>query len=159
MKTVAEGNIFLSSLHSLSPPRRLAASVPLRLSVCLSVFIDISFLFPLFLRILQLENQRSSGNHLLTSGSAASLDASANQRSTMEIELLKAQREESKLKDASLIELSNQVKVLTASNDRLTLKCNDYEQLNVVLSTENKVCISLLSAARRREATNKVESY
>ena len=141
MKTVVEGKSFLSSL----PP--------------LSVLLTFLFFSFFFRRILQLENQRSSGNHLLTSGSTTSLDASANQRSTMEIELLKAQREESKLKDASLIELSNQVKMLTASNDRLTFKCNDYEQLNVVLSTENKVCISLLSAARRREGTNKVESY
>ena len=141
MKTVVEGKSFHSSLHPLS---------------VLLTFLFFSFFFR---RILQLENQRSSGNHLLTSGSTTSLDASANQRSTMEIELLKAQREESKLKDASLIELSNQVKMSTASNDRLTFKCNDYEQLNVVLSTENKVCISLLSAARRREGTNKVESY
>jgi len=77
----------------------------------------------------------------------------------MEIELLKAQREESKLKDASLIELSNSVKILKSDqlkimneNNRLITKCNKYESINQILSTENHVCMSLLAAARARGA-------
>tara|TARA_B100000780_G_scaffold278933_1_gene254471 strand:+ start:95 stop:1624 length:1530 start_codon:yes stop_codon:yes gene_type:complete len=108
-------------------------------------------------RVLQLERLRSvhlTGNgsskqNLLTSGGTTS------QRSAMEVELLKAQREESKLKDASLVELASQIKQLrnsrtdlTARLDMVSYKCNDLEQLNRVLLTENQVCLSLLSAAR-----------
>jgi hypothetical protein len=73
----------------------------------------------------------------------------------MEVELLKAQREESKMKDASLIELSNQVKQLRSSSsvliqkvELLSNKCADLDSLNRILSTENQVCLSMLFDAR-----------
>ena len=73
----------------------------------------------------------------------------------MEVELLKAQREESKLKDASLVELATQVKALRNDRnnqgqkiDMLTSTCHNYEQLNQVLATENQVCLALLLASR-----------
>ena len=72
-------------------------------------------------------------------------------RSPMEVELLRAQREESKLKDESLKELAGQVKMLEGARaelalraDTLSRQCTHLEDLNQVLVAENTVCIALL---------------
>jgi hypothetical protein len=108
--------------------------------------------------VLQLERRHSgdasSKQNLLTSGTPSG----SLQRSTMEVELLKAQREESKLKDASLVELASQIKQLrnvrvelSKRLESVTHNCSNLEQLNRVLLTENQVCLSLLSAARAQQ--------
>ena len=56
-------------------------------------------------RVLQLERGNDSRNSSQGTNKLLTIGASS-QRSAMEVELLKAQREESKMKDASLIELS-----------------------------------------------------
>ena len=69
--------------------------------------------------------------------------------------MLRAQREESKLKDESLKELAAQVKALEGARSELSLRadtlsrqCGHLEDLNQVLLAENTVCIALLAAEK-----------
>ena len=82
---------------------------------------------------------------------SSSLDSDIGTQLPLEVELLRAHREESKLKDESLKELAGQVKILEGARAKLALRvdtlsrqCGHLEDLNKVLVAENSVCIAML---------------
>ena len=97
----------------------------------------------------------SRGSHKAEEASLEVTAGVVGGRSPMEVELLRAQREESKLKDESLKELAAQVKALEGARSELSLRadtlsrqCGHLEDLNQVLLAENTVCIALLAAEK-----------
>ena len=107
-------------------------------------------------RVIELEKRQKKlllrrGGRKSSSDDTLELAQEPTGRSPMEVELLKAQREESKLKDESLRELAEQVKVsesvrlkLSQRVDTLTQQCGHLEDLNQILLAENTVCIAML---------------
>lgn len=72
------------------------------------------------------------------------------------LDLMNALQAESALKDQSLLEMADmiahleeQVETSRANEQSLRAKCQELEDLNRVIATENRVCVALLASGRR----------